>query len=141
MAEPASVASDFKSINPEDFEEFIESLKRRDPRYRNNLSKLNYAAYSCYISSLQNAGYSLSHKDNEYGERELANVFSTVSGTGFYAVQDALHRRDRLWLSCFSGLKGFYGQFGFVTTRTEENWISGGPDVVYMTHNRLRFKK
>ena len=130
-----SVTQTFQTVTPQEFAEFIEYLRNKDHRYRTNLSQLQYADYACYLSLSRAAGYALSKERNGLGEYKLANVFSTVTGTGAYAVNDAISRREKLWLSCFENLESFYSRFGFVVTAKEKNWTQGGPDVLFMSTN------
>lgn len=126
----------FRQVSCQDFQTHIQSLVNRDTRYRDNLSVQDcYDRFDCYMSCEKNAGFALSHeKDVLYGQ-ELVNVFSTVSGTGVFAVKKALELQPRLWLTCYSGLETFYDQFGFKVVDVMDNWCYGGPDVLKMTIN------
>ncbi len=131
----------FNQVSTDDFEQLINALRQSDSRYQSNLSQLDCSQYNCFISETADSGYALSKKQNNHGERELANVFSTVTGTGYHSVSDALLKEKLLWLSCFSGLLKFYRKSGFIVTQTEPNWTVGGPDVLFMSSNPLRAPK
>lgn len=132
------VAESFNIVAPEYFRAVVQELHAEDARYREHLSLHDdYSGFDCYLMQGESAGYAISHALNQNQNRELANVFSTVTGTGVFAVQDAIMREQQLWLSCSEGmLEKFYSKHGFETFERQENWIKGKPDVLYMALRR-----
>lgn len=126
-------SASFNLVAPNAFREVIQNLHNQDERYKEHLTLHNdYTQFECFLMADGSAGYALSLAKNLKNERELANVFSTITGTGVYAVGDAVARERLLWLSCCSSLINYYGQFGFSVTQRQSNWIAGKPDVLYM---------
>lgn len=124
----------FYKAGSAEFQDTISALHAKSERYVDHLTLHDdYDSFDCYLMRGRQAGFAFSKQKNIVNQRELANVFSTVSGTGVFAVQKAVSLEDNLWLYCVADLFKFYNQFGFEMTRREKNWTVGKPDVLYMS--------
>lgn len=97
----------------------------------------------CSVNELPSTAYFYTHADEKSGFAlvpnkdgfgyDLISVFSSVHGRG----DDILNTAQNLGaktLDCFDGfLVDYYAVRGWVEYAREDNWVKGGPAVVFMS--------
>jgi hypothetical protein len=120
-------------VNPNFFKLIIENVCQINERFRVNLDKKhNYQEYDCYLAEDVRFGFCVNQKT-----QELSNVFSIEKKRGKEILAFATNSYNQLRLNCFDGyLKEFYTKFGFTEVKRVANYISGGPDVVFLEYKK-----
>jgi len=132
---PSASAVEFGPTGASEFRKAAKKALETIPRAAGSLAVHPPTYYTkpgveTYLSADKKTGYALVPRAE--GGKELVSAFNMgEKGLGLSAVRQAVER-GATHLDAIKPLEHLYEKAGFVTTRTEPNYVKGQPDVVYM---------